>query len=104
MAVPSQQHRSEVVREGVANRKIEKKMSQVQAQYKKAQENYGSQTSQLAGGQGLLDQTAWQNDAVKSYITRHEPEPLEYFELAVNTVTARRRLCRSKWSAYGEFE
>jgi hypothetical protein len=27
------------------------------------------------------------NDAVKSYITKHEPEILEYFELVVNTVS-----------------
>ncbi len=27
------------------------------------------------------------NDAVKSYITRHEPEILEHFELVVNTVS-----------------
>ena len=43
------------------------------------------------------------NDAVKSYITRHEPEILEYFELVVNTVSMEEAV-QQQLEADGEFE
>ncbi len=44
------------------------------------------------------------NDAVKSYITRHEPEILEYFELVVNTVSMEEAVQQQQLEAAGEFE
>ncbi len=43
------------------------------------------------------------NDAVKSYITRHEPEILEQFELVVNTVSMEEAV-QQQLEADGEFE
>ncbi len=43
------------------------------------------------------------NDAVKSYITRHEPEILEHFELVVNTVSMEGAV-QQQLEADGEFE
>ena len=43
------------------------------------------------------------NDAVKSYITRHEPEILEQFELMVNTVSMEEAV-QQQLEADGEFE
>ena len=42
-------------------------------------------------------------DAVKSYITRHEPEILEHFELTVNTVSMEEAV-QQQLDADGEFE
>lgn len=43
------------------------------------------------------------NDAVKSYITRHEPEILEHFELVVNTVSMEEAV-QQQLEADGEVE
>ncbi len=43
------------------------------------------------------------NDAVKSYIARHEPEILEHFELVVNTVSMEEAV-QQQLEADGEFE
>lgn len=43
------------------------------------------------------------NEAVKSYITRHEPEILEHFELVVNTVSMEEAV-QQQLEADGEFE
>lgn len=43
------------------------------------------------------------NDAVKSYITRHEPEILDYFEWVVNTVSMQEAV-QQQLEADGEFE
>ncbi len=43
------------------------------------------------------------NDAVKSYITRHEPEIVELFELVVNTVSMEQAV-HQHLEADGEFE
>ncbi len=43
------------------------------------------------------------NDAVKSYITRHEPEILDHFELVVNTVSMEEAV-QQQLEADGEFE
>ena len=61
-------------------------MSQVQTQYKDAEQNYGSDLLNLVVAKGYLTKLVG-NDAVKSFISRHEPEILEQFELVVNTVS-----------------
>ena len=66
--------------------KLEKEMSQVQTQYKDAEQNYGSDLLNLVVAKGYLTKLLV-NDAVKSYIHRHEPEILEQFELVANTVS-----------------
>ncbi len=66
--------------------KLEKEMSQVQTQYKDAEQNYGSDLLNLVVAKGYLTKLL-SNDAVNSYIQRHEPEILEQFELVVNTVS-----------------
>lgn len=65
---------------------LEKEMSQVQTQYKDAEQNYGSDLLNLVVAKGYLTKLVG-NDAVKSFISRHEPEILEQFELVVNTVS-----------------
>lgn len=66
--------------------KLEKEMSQVHTQYKDAEQNYGSDLLNLVVAKGYLTKLL-ANEAVKSYIQRHEPEILEQFELVVNTVS-----------------
>ncbi|MGV0961468.1 MAG: plasmid partitioning protein RepB C-terminal domain-containing protein [Limnohabitans sp.] len=66
--------------------KLEKEMSQVQESYKDAEQNYGSDLLNLMVAKGYLSRLL-ANDAVKSYIGRHEPEILEHLELVVNTVS-----------------
>jgi hypothetical protein len=61
-------------------------MSQVQTQYKDAEQNYGSDLLNLVVAKGYLTKLL-ANEAVKSYILRHEPDILEQFELVVNTVS-----------------
>ena len=66
--------------------KLEKEMSQVQTQYKDAEQNYGSDLLNLVVAKGYLTKLL-ANEAVKSYIGRHEPEILTHLELVVNTVS-----------------
>ena len=66
--------------------KLEKEMNQVHTQYKDAEQNYGSDLLNLVVAKGYLTKLL-ANEAVKSYIQRHEPEILEQFELVVNTVS-----------------
>ena len=66
--------------------KLEKEMSQVQTQYKDAEQNYGSDLLNLVVAKGYLTKLL-SNAAVNSYIQRYEPEILEQFELVVNTVS-----------------
>jgi hypothetical protein len=77
-------------------------MSQVQTQYKDAEENYGSNLQNLLIAKGYLTKLLG-NDAVKSYITRHEPEILEHFGLVVNTVSKEEAVQQQR-EADGEFE
>ena len=77
-------------------------MSQVQTQYKDAEENYGSDLLNLVVAKGYLTKLLG-NDAVKSYITRHEPEILEHFELVVNTVSMEEAV-QQQLEADGEFD
>ena len=66
--------------------KREKEMSQVQTQYKDAEQNYGSDLLNLVVAKGYMTKLL-SNEAVKSYILRHEPDILEQFELVVSTVS-----------------
>ena len=66
--------------------KLEKEMSQVQTQYKDAEQNYGSDLLNLVVAKGYLTKLL-ANEVVKTYIERAEPHILEQFELVVNTVS-----------------
>jgi len=66
--------------------KLEREMNQVQASYKDAEENYGSELLNLVVAKGYVTKLL-SNPAVKSYIGRHEPEILSHLELVVNTVS-----------------
>jgi RepB plasmid partitioning protein len=66
--------------------KLQKEMSQVQTQYKDAEENYGSDLLNLVVAKGYWTKLLG-NDAVKSHITRQKPEILKHIELVVNTVS-----------------
>jgi ParB-like chromosome segregation protein Spo0J len=66
--------------------KLEKKMSQVQEKYQEAESNYGSDLLNLVVAKGYLTKLL-ANEAVKSYIGRHEPEILTHLKLVVNTVS-----------------
>lgn len=65
--------------------KLEKEMNQVQAKYRDAEQNYGSELLNLVVAKGYLAKLI-ANPMVKSYLARHAPEILEHFELVVNTV------------------
>ena len=54
--------------------------------YQEAESNYGSDLLNLVVAKGYLTKLL-SNEAVNSYIQRHEPEILEQFELVVNTVS-----------------
>ncbi len=66
--------------------KLEKEMSQVQEKYQEAESNYGSDLLNLVVAKGYLTKLL-ANEAVKSYIGRHEPEIPTHLELVVNTVS-----------------
>ena len=61
-------------------------MSQVQTQYKDAEQNYGTDLLNLVVAKGYLTKIL-ANDAVKAFIHKYEPEILSHFELVVNTVS-----------------
>jgi hypothetical protein len=61
-------------------------MSRVQTQYEDTEEKYGFDLRNLVAAKGYLAKLLG-NDAVKNYITRHEPENFEYVELVVNIVS-----------------
>jgi hypothetical protein len=81
---------------------MKKEMSQVQIQNKDAEENYGSDLLNLVVDKGYLTKLLG-NDNVKTYIIRHEPQILEYFELVVNTVSMEEAV-QQQLEADGEFE
>lgn len=66
--------------------KLEKEMSQVQTQYRDAEQNYGSDLLNLVVAKGYMTKLL-SNEAVKSYILRHESDILKQFELVVKTVS-----------------
>ena len=66
--------------------KLEKEMSQVQTQYKDAENHYGTDLLNLVVAKGYLTKLL-ANAAIKSYIERHEPEILSHLELVANTVS-----------------
>ena len=53
--------------------KLEKEMSQVQEKYQEAESNYGSDLLNLVVAKGYLTKLL-ANEAIKSYIGRHEPQ------------------------------
>ena len=63
--------------------KLEKEMSQVQESYKDAEENYGTELLNLVVAKGYITKLLT-NEAVNSYIARHQPEILSHLELVVN--------------------
>jgi len=65
--------------------KLEKEMNQVQTQYKDAEKYYGSDLLNLVVAKGYLTKLL-SNDAVKSYISRHEPEILNHLEIVVSSI------------------
>ncbi len=66
--------------------KLQKEMDQVQESYTQAEENYGSDLLNLVVAKGYLTKLL-ANEAVKSYIGRHEPDILRHLELVANTVS-----------------
>lgn len=74
--------------------KLEKEMSQVQATYKDAESNYGSELLNLVVAKGYLTKLL-ANPAVKSYIERREPEILSHLELVAN-MSVWKKQCSSK--------
>ncbi len=66
--------------------KLQKEMDQVQESYTQAEENYGSELLNLVVAKGYLTKLL-ANQAVKSYVGRHEAEILTHLELVVNTVS-----------------
>ncbi len=66
--------------------KLVKEMNQVQEKYQEAESNYGSDLLNLVVAEGYLTKLL-ANEAVQSYIGRHEPEILTHLELVVNTVS-----------------
>ena len=66
--------------------KLEKEMSQVQTQYKDAEEHYGTDLLNLVVAKGYLSKLLL-NQAIKDYINEHEPEILSHLELVVNTIS-----------------
>ncbi len=66
--------------------KLEREMSQVQEKYQEAESSYGSDLLNLVVAKGYLTKLL-ANEAVKSYIARHDPEILSHLELVVNTVS-----------------
>lgn len=66
--------------------KLQKERSQIQTRHKNAEENCGSDFLNLALAKGYLTKRLG-NDATRCYITRHESEILEHFELVVNTIS-----------------
>lgn len=81
---------------------LEKEISQIQIRSKDAEENYGSVLLNMVVAKGYLIELLG-NDTVKSYITRHEPEILEHFELLGYTVSMEEAV-QQQLQADGEFE
>lgn len=66
--------------------RLEREMNQVQAKYKRAEENYGSELLNLVVAKGYLKKVL-ENEAVRAFVDRTAPEILEQFELVLNTVS-----------------
>lgn len=66
--------------------KLERKMSQVQKKYKRAEESYGSELLNLVVAKGY-PKNVLENDAVRAYVDQNAPEILDQFELVLNTVS-----------------
>ncbi len=66
--------------------KLEKEMSQVQEKYQESESSYSYDLLNLVVVKGYLAKLLV-DEAVKSYIGRHEPETPIYLELVMNTVS-----------------
>ena len=66
--------------------KLEREMNQVQAKYKRAEENYGSELLNLVVAKGYLKKLL-ENEAIRAFVDRTAPEILEQFELVLNTLS-----------------
>lgn len=66
--------------------KLEREMNQVQEKYKDAEKTYGSELLNLVVAKGYLTKLVG-NEAVRSWLNRHEPEILEQFDLVINTTS-----------------
>ena len=71
--------------------KLEKKMSQVQAQYKDAEANYGTDLLNLVVAKGYLSKLTG-NSEIRQYLSQHYEDILDSFELVVNTVSMEQAL------------
>ena len=71
--------------------KLEKKMSQVQTQYKDAEANYGTDLLNLVVAKGYLSKLTG-NSEVRQYLSQHYEDILDSFELVVNTVSMEQAL------------
>lgn len=83
--------------------KLEKEMNQVQTQYKDAEKYYGSDLLNLVVAKGYLTKLL-ANEAVKSFISRHEPEILDHLEMVVNTVSMEEVVQQQQQAAGGSVE
>jgi len=66
--------------------KLVREMKQVQAKYKHAEENYGSELLNLVLAKGYLKKLM-ENEAVRACVARHALEILEQFDLVLSTVS-----------------
>ena len=66
--------------------KLEREMKQVQEKYRDAEKSYGSELLNLVGAKGYLTKLV-ANEAVRPWLSRHPPEILEQFDLAINTTS-----------------
>lgn len=66
--------------------KLEREMTQVQEKYKDAEQSYGSELLNLVVAKGYITKLV-ANDAVRSWLTRNEPEILEQFDMVINTTS-----------------
>lgn len=66
--------------------KLEREMNQVQEQYKRTEETYGSDLLNLVVAKGYLKKLM-ENPSVHAFVGRTAPEILEQFELVLSTVS-----------------
>jgi ParB-like chromosome segregation protein Spo0J len=64
--------------------KLEREMDKVQGQYQHAEQTYGADLLHLVVAKGYLAKLL-ANDAVRRYLTQHQPEILEEFQALVDT-------------------
>lgn len=65
--------------------KLEREMDKVQGQYQQAEQTYGADLLHLVVAKGYLTKLL-ANEAVRRYLTQHQPEILDEFQALVDTV------------------